>query len=509
MPRATEIIKKGGIIFLPVSTTYPVWRVVIDGTDVTNDVITCKIRLIATERLSSATLVLENNKGRYNTNWDPTANSHTIDIYVEYSDADNYKSVTPTNRLFSGKLDSAKPGLTNEGWTMDLVARDRPELNDMTTTLTFDNTNIDDALKIVIDDINLVTGETIISYTSSTIESTAVKTSTSYRDQKYIGILTDLAERANFDFRIDPDGVFNAFARGSKTSQREIIASGNNLLAVAPAGYDATEARNFVKVYGPEKEGCLIVHTKKSSVFQPWRKDLIMNDTSNQNLAQVKDRAEKEYENKKDVELVASPTCLGLPNLKVGETVKTLIAHCELNGDFVAQQIIHTLSMNGYDSQVTLSELEKDGLRTIKDNERDIRQRSTFNNPNNMETSYHFTFENDDNVSTHSSTETSNGKLVISSGDSGIMVSQRLTVDNTITQLELRYNGNDDCDICSFRVSADDGNNFDSITPGTKGEPGEIINIAQSGKKLVVEVTLKSNSANTDPAIESLVLLGK
>jgi len=508
MARSTRIIKSGGIIFLPADTTYPVWKILINGEDVTSYVAFCDANLYATEKLNYVDINLDNYLGRYNGKWDYENESIDIDVYFEYGTASTYKNLDPTNRIFHGKIDKITKGLTNQGWMMNVTGRDRPELVDIRLTLEFDSETIDNAIKAVIAEVNAQAGYDVI--TEGTIETTATTTSANYREMEGIRILEDLCKRANFDGRINADGSYDVFTRGTKICNDESVASGLNVFSSTGIGVDATDIKNNVRVYGQEVEGCLIMDTKKSTTYQPWRKDLIVNDTAQETINQVKDRASKEYDNQVDGEIKASLVCIGLPNLKVGQSIKTFVAYCDLDDEYVVSHVNHIFSMSGSESRIVLNQLEKDGLKLIKNNDKDIREKSTFNNPNNMEYSYHFTFANDNNVATHSNTETEDGKLKLTTGnDSGTMISNALTLDEDINYAEVRFNGNDDCDLCSFEVSADDGENYDEVTVGTKGDPGTQISISNPGKKLRLKVIMASSTTKTLPEIESCVVLAK
>jgi len=496
-----------GIILLPVDTKYPKWKITIGGEDVTPYVIFAEVVLVATHRLSYANLMLDNDKGRFNDKWDPTTERVAIKVYFDYATASTFTTHVPTNQIFEGKLDKNPVSLTSDGWIMNLSARDRPELFDMTTTIEFDSENVDSAIKSVIADVNSQAGYTVIS--EGSIEATSTKTSRSYRDERYINILADLCDRAGFDARINTDGTYDAFTRGSEICLREGIASGANLFLCPPIGPDATEIRNYIKGYGPDKEGCLLLWTKKSSTLTPWRKDEIINDTSIQNLEQLKDRLTKEYDNLSDAESKGSLITIGLPYLKPGQALPVFVEYV-YNGTPSVEQVSHIFSMGGVESRVSINELEKDGLKMIRDNDRDIREKSTFNNPNNMTHSYHFTFDNDDDIETHSGTETANGKLKLTTGnDTGTAISKELSVDENMNYAEIRFNGNDDCDLCTFDVSTDGSNYEENVSFGTKGEPGDIINITNPGKKIKVKIHMKSSTAKPTPEIESCVVLSK
>lgn len=317
---------------------------------------------------------------------------------------------------------------------------------------------------------------------------------------RYINILADLCKRADFDGRINTDLTYDAFTRGSEQCLREAIASGQNVLLCPPAGQDSTLIKNYVRVYGSEKESCLIMHTKKATSPKPWRKDIIINDTSIQNRAQAVDRATKEYDNLSDAEVVASPICLGLPYLTAGQSIQTFIEYV-LNGNYVASKISHYLQPGSVETRVTLNELERDGLKVIKDNERDIREKFTFQNPNDMEYSYHFTFDDEDDIDSLDDCELSDGKLIVSTGkSSAVMTSKALTLDADQNYVEVRFKGNEASSDTTFEVSCDDGENYDTTTPGADGEPGTQFAITNNGKKIRLKINLNGATEEIEAA---------
>ncbi len=186
------------------------------------------------------------------------------------------------------------------------------------------------------------------------------------------------------------------------------------------------------------------------------------------------------------------------------------VSYCDLDDYYLVKELTHIITMAGVETRVRINQLEKGGLKLIKNNERDIREKSTFYNPNEMEQAYHFTFDNDNDIASHSNTETDEGKLKIIAGQSsGIMTSNALTLDDNVNYVEVRFNGNDDCDLCTFEVSFDNGHNYQTITPGTKGESGTMIQITNPGKNIRLRINMLSSAANAYPQIESAVVLFK
>ena len=494
------------IIFLPTDTTYPVWKIVVGGRDVTGSVDSSQLTLVATDRLNNANIDLINKNGRFNDKWNPEEKRIPVKIYFDYGDKTNFTTLIPTTQIYEGVLDKNPRSLSIEGYMMNLSSRTAPELNDMNITTHFDSNLIHDAIKSVIAQVNNELGYTVI--TEGTIEETTRKTSVSYRSEKPINILSDLLKRAGFSGRINVDLTYDAFTKGTQLNEDESIKSGTNVYSTSPIGSDSTRIKNRIRGYGPDKEGCLILETKSSAGLKPWRKDQSINDTIIQNRDELIDRLDKELENQQDSEIQGTITSSGLITLLPGQSIQIFIQYT-YDGTPIAEQITHKFSMNGVETITRFNEIERDGWQIIKDNERDIRQRSTYENPNDMSHGYHFTFDNEDQVFSHSGTEIVNGKLrLISGSDQGTMTSNILDVDDTINFEEVRINGND-IDISFYDVSANGVNFENNVSFGNNGEPGPIININNPGKKMQLKITLKSDANNLNPELESCVLLGK
>ena len=499
-------IYKSGLIFLNANVSYPVFKATADGEDVTAYVYSFEIQRFCTKQLSGITLNLDNYQGRFNEKFYQGAE---IIIYLEYSDAENYETAVPTNILFKGKLDNHKRMFDTNGCMSQIVGREYPELVDMTGSFTFDSTNIKDAISSVIIDLNTKAGYTVIS--EGTIETTTESTSVTYRDQSYLSILSDLCLRAGFDSRINTDGTYDAFTEGSRKCYTESVVSGINLVSLPPAGVDNYNRANYIKTYGPEKEECLLMWTKKAASYSStnWRKDMIVNDTSIQNLAELQDRANKEYDNLSDSDMIATPICTGMPYLREGDSIRAFVEYCGIDDYYVVKQITHSFSVSGFDTVVQLNQLGTTATRIMQSNTRDIREKSTFYNPNNMEYSYHLTFEDTTDIASQSNTSVSDGKLGISSGDSGTMTTNSMTMDNDIHYAEIRFNGSDDCALCTFEVSCDNGDTWQTLTAGRKSEAGTMSTITVPGKKVRFRINMNSTTVYPLPLIESCVCLFK
>lgn len=494
-----------GLIFLPFDTTYPKVKVEINGEDVNSDMTFGEAILTATNNVPYANIKLDNRNGKFNSKWNPESEKIDVNIYFEYATPSNFTTYTPTYKIYSGKLDYAIPSLTNQGYIMKCFSRTAPELADIRMSIDFSSTNISDAIKEVITKVNADVGYTVI--TEGNIGTTIKSTSANYREERPINILADLCERADFFGRINTDLSYDANEKGSEICQRESIASPINVFSCPGFGKDPTRVFNNIKGYGPEKDGCLILWTDAGSLA-PWRKDMVVNDTAIEDLDQLKDRLQKEKENNEDAEDQGTIVCDAMPYLLPGQSVNTFIQYVYSGVPYI-NQVHHVFSMSGVETKVSAEELEKGGLRLIKNNQRDIREKQTFNNPNGMKYCFHFTFDNDDQVATHSDTATSNGSLIISSGDSGIMTSIDLDIPETCSKAEIRFFGNDECDDCVFKATLDNGSNYTTIVPGTKGNAGEEFTITNTGKKVRLKIEMESSVSKPNPTINSCVVLCK
>lgn len=129
--------------------------------------------------------------------------------------------------------------------------------------------------------------------------------------------------------------------------------------------------------------------------------------------------------------------------------------------------------------------------------EKDLSQ-ETIQNPHQMLYSYNFTFDDYTNVDESASNNitVSEGKLKLTSGTTGTMISSTKTMTNDIEYVHLIIKG----EVLSgtkYYVVADGSTNWQEISPDTEEEIDDV------GKKLRLKVVL--NSASTE--IDAIALL--
>jgi len=488
-----------GIIFLELPENEAKVTIKIDGVDVSADRINITNRSTTIDSLSVCDVLLDNYKGKYNDEWE---GGETVELYSDYLEG--------TTKKYTGKLDNARPGMNSNGARiMRITSRAYPELQDMNYIGTFTEQAGDSVLKSIIDDINTRAGYTIISYTSSSIQSASKTITQDFRELSYLSSLKLVIKILGYEARIDTDGVFYAFPQGSKINNDVTIMSGINVWSCPEFGKDRRIERNRIRVYGQEKENCLIGWMEKDdvSIDKTWIKEQPINDTSISTEAQAIERALAEKTEKATAENKGTVICLGLSGLIPGYKIDANITYV-LDGKFIVKEWTDVYSISGFDSSVTLSEREISATSIIKQRERETEFLRTYQNPNGMDNWYHFTFNDDSQISTHSNTETSEGKLRLKTedADAGITNSITFSLPYTPSSCELRVNGNDDNDLATYDITFDSSNYQNNINVGLKGEPGSSVGIENKGTNMILRINMKSDTQNPLPSISALTI---
>ena len=496
MPRRD--IHESGLIIFEVLDYVIGRRVEIAGADVTTDIYNLNFTRVATDRLSNCSIELNNYEGKYNY----IKAGDVVLIYLDYS--------TGATLQFRGKVDLATPGFAGD-FFIRIQGRDRPELNDMKYTGRFSKSNAKDVFSAIVSDINTRTGYTVVTYASANFPDSSIVINYSFRKIPYLQALQYVARKAGWEFRIDTDVAGTIYARNKGDTElrtEDPIAIGVNFMFTDGIADDSTSQKNYITVIGDNSEGCIVLWTKKADSLDPWIKEESINDTSITTRQEAEDRADMEFNEFGTARKQGLIKCIGIPTLILTYGIEVFIPYV-IEGVFQIKEYTHSYSPGGFDSSIVLEQRTEMDLDLLKKNEQKIREQQDFENPNNMLYSYPFKFDDDSLAESLTNAEITNGKLKLNTSfDAGIFTSKSLTIPENAASMELRFNGNDDCDLCTFQVSADDGENYTTVTPGTKGNPGSAFSVT-AGKKIKARVNLISSTDNPRPEIESMVALAK
>jgi hypothetical protein len=443
--------------------------------------------------LQSTTIQISNPNGKWLNEWN---GGELVEVFAEYADTE-----TPSTKIYSGKLDNVFYSYGADGYKASLISRQTPEVADIKIVEQFDNRLAHDAIKTIIDDY--FTG--ILTYNN--VEDSSVTITKNYSHVSGMQAIADIALQSNMDLYIDIDGDVHLFEKESITNNTETFTVGTNIMRIPKYGKDTTKIFNNVTVYGKEDDNIIIVKTEKdvSSQTDLWRKDLIINDNSLYSMESVRERANVEIvQNVSEIEEEGSIEALGTLNISPGDMCLFSAPYCGINSYKKIQGYTHKISQSGFltsmnikDKQTTLADLFKERI----DAENRLKPAS---NLNDMKNSYTVKFEQSDPPVTFTNCEVLDEVLQLSSGQtSGICTFNLLSTDEEVTQCELRVVTNYPQDrFCSYEVSADGGNNWESINPGT------LLSLSNPGSQLTFRVNLEF-SAGYNPAFQAICLLYK
>lgn len=493
-----KAIFEEGIIVFEVDDNSPNIKITIDSKDISADIDNSSFTCVSKDSLSHFNFELNNYKGKYNEGY---AEGDTVLIYLDNS--------AGTTLQLRGKIDILKPSLSSD-YSISISGRNRPEMVDVNDLIiNFDEENVVDAAKAAIDLLNSRVGYTVVSYDS--FPTSDITISRDFRNVSLLDILRMICQLAGWEFRIgnDENGTIEFINRGDASKKvTDVITSGVNFQGTDGISKDSTYIKNRITVYGQNVEGCLVMWTVGDAPYNPWLKTETINDTSCLTRLQCKDRAQLEYNEKNIARNQGEVLAIGLVNLIPAYSIDVFIPYV-ITGTFVIKEYSHRFSVNGWDTSIVLDQLSDFDFDLTRKNTERVKEQQDLNNPNGMLFSELFTFDDDSTTESSSGVNISNGKLKLNSGiDQGTWVSKPITSPVEIASGELRFNGNDDCDLSKFELTADN-ENFETVTAGTKGGPGVLNNFTNKGKNIKVRITLKSDTDNTNPEIESLSELWK
>ena len=493
MPRDTTI-RTPGYIFLPQKQYRVSWKVQITNgstvTDVTGYVISLNIDWNL-GRLATCNIVLTNPKGKWLNKWD---GGETVDVYGEYQD------VTPTNKLFSGKIDNPYFTFGSDGYKMVIECRQAPELADKKVIEQFDNATVDDAIKTVID--NNYSG--IVTYTN--VNSTTETYTGNFQHVSGIDVLNTLANKAGMDLYIDTDGDIHLFEKESINNSTESVTFNNNLIAVSKFGKDTAKIFNRVIVYGKEENNIVLLKTEEDTASQTdlWVKDLIEQANSIDSMAEIQEKANIVLTNNTNIEEDGAISSLGLPTITPGDNLMMQIPYCGIEGYKNIRGFSHSLSPSGFFTNLQIKDIQDTTAEIFRERIEAEDRLKVFGNLNAMTDSYTVYFNEDPDIVTLTNTEIVDETVKLKSGEtSGTCILDMMDTDNTITKCELRISTNfPNQELCTFDVTNDGGDTYERISPGS------LHTFLSTGSKLALRINFIKDSTH-DPVFDSVCLLYK
>lgn len=490
-----------GFIIIPTRRYICSWKVTITNTDtsqvwdITNYVINLNINWQCS-RIAEASLDIVNDSGRWLGIWN---GGEVLDIYGEYIDDPN-----PTNKLFSGRLDSIFFNLDQNGYTCYLESRQKPELVDIKVVEQFDNALVTDAIKLIVD--NYYNG--IVTY--ATLPVSTERFTGSFRHVSGITAMSEMANKVGMDLYIDVNGEIKLFTKETVNNDNENIDYQTNLVSFPKYGRDRKKEYNRIIVYGKENDNIVLLKTEEDLVSQAdtWRKDEVITDNSLTTMTDIQNFADAQLVNKATVYNEGSVNTLGMTLIKPGDNIVIAVPNCGASGYHNIRTISHNLSESGFLTtlsikykQPTLNEMFKERMNAEE-------RLKPYNNLNNMSDSYTIYFNESPSVVTLVNTEIFVGSdknyLKLTDGmTDGSFITSTLDSDGNIVQCELRIKSNyPNQELCTFNVSNNGGASWEPITPGT------LHTFSSSGDQLKLMGDIIGDSTH-NPIFEAICIMYK
>jgi len=266
--------RKRARIRVPLKTYYQNWKVDLGSETVTVDLMSlnCTSRSLR-YGIGSFTFLLWNDFKEYN----KKAKVGT-DVTFYFQHFKNTPTA-PTNVLFTGKIDKPRHGMNSNNLNYMIISgRDFPELVDKKITISFNNAQANNAIKLVID--TWFSGK--FTYDNLHNDMTGIVNG-DYTDQKAITVISDILNQVEYDGYIDSDrDIHTAPDDGTNRNETESIVHGNNMLPFSGFGRDGTKEANEVKCYGDQSEDMMLMRRKidQKSINESWIKTKIVNARS-------------------------------------------------------------------------------------------------------------------------------------------------------------------------------------------------------------------------------------
>lgn len=439
--------------------------------DITDDIIDCKVKDFVTESIGEFEFAIWNVNEEYTNKW---TGGEIFRYYKDYA-------TTATTLKFRGRLE--KPS------NRDNKLRVNGRSESLTTTethITKSYDNIDTA--VILKDMF----DTFLPQfsTASIPATTGVTLTVTWSEKVFWEAVQEVCAASNYDCYIDPELVVQYFEKGSRNNMQEGIVHELNLIEVGDFAPDTSLVINKCRVYGSIIDGAQVLYTETSNDTTYGInsaigvKELIVNDDTITTFAGAKDRAEFEISEGISPPIIGDVIAVNLlatinpgDNIRVSAPIDNLpINFYTTNGyeDKIEQDMLTTTITINKEPRI-ISHAMKKIIQNANDKEQ------TSSNPEAMDFSYNFTF--DDDTGTHTNTEITDGVLKLQDGESsGTWISPARSLTSNLDEAYLRLVSDIQTGV-TVSVSGNGGITYQTISDK------ELVDITNAtGTSLVIKV---------------------
>ena len=479
-------------IFIWIPREEPIYKSIwVNGVNMAQYVRSARFTQAINTEVGSFEIQLANPGGKFN---DSYSGNEEVDFYMSTG--------TPFALKFKGYIQQIMPKILNGRNVLSLTGYQvAGKLMDTLITKSYSNTAISTILTELIVDY-------APDFTTTNVATCSTTATINWVNKSLWDCILNLVTLSGYDFYVDNDSDLHFFESGSVENIDEAIVL-SNFDKMEYFGIDISEVRNSVSYYGQTEEGLPIVYTAQdaTSIADYGQKDKAIPNTRANTTEEVEEMAAAFKDDSKD------PVTRGkfitnqlLVTLTPGDLIWVSIPPQSIHGQYVVHKYTHTYPANRttvqFKQEQTVSKLFKDRI--------DTEQRiDNIKTTAGMHYSWSFSFDNDDQIASHSGTRTNEGALKVESGQtSGTMQSITKNINFIVNKIMVKISGSD-LDNVTVYVTANNGvywldatPNVEYEAPATLPSPPDTSKF-YAGNRLKIEVYLGSATAQVD----SLVLL--
>jgi len=300
MPRKTQEI----FIFIPKKYNLSRYKILIDGVDKRNEVISAEFSKAIAPDMGTFKLTLINNNNQFK-------NLGSVDVELQHDFSDG------TTTRFKGKIEEIKDDFGEEGHGLEVMGSHvAGELLDRSVIASYDGSlSADGVIKDLIDNF-APSGFTYVN-----VKASSVFPIISFNAVPLWKALSDVAELAkNFDLYVDDDKDLHFFKQGSINNDDEAVVIGQSLIELERLGKDVLDVRNKIRVYG-EADGLPVIYTAEDKPSQDvfGVKESTIQDTNITTEAEAESIGEARLAVEKNNYDIGGGTALILSSLQPGD----------------------------------------------------------------------------------------------------------------------------------------------------------------------------------------------
>jgi hypothetical protein len=472
-------------VWIPPSFT-PEWKIEIvflDGTvmDVTAIILEGKITDACTDEIGGFSIKLPNGDEAFTGVFE---GGETFNYYCDYA-------ADATTLRFSGIVE--KPNYNNH----ELIISGRSHglyLIDRTVTKTYSSVDAADILRDLISSYGggrfTVTGIPVV---------VGIQLTFDWVQKSFIDCVRDICVATGYDWYVSALKDVSLFVLADNINDDDAIVDEFNLVSVGEFADDLSLVRNKVRVYGKNANGVQVLYTASDPqlldaayLSRVGIKELIIQDESITTFEAARDLAELRLgENitpPKVGDVKSTQLCTVLP----GQYITISAVYDGLSeGRYPVKQIEHEFSVDGIVFSTVVVNKEprsyKSALKKLTETSNSLQDASP--NPEDLDFSYHFTFD-DAGGGSLTNAIISNGVLTVEPGYSmGIWISPTRVLDTSLDQVYLNIDAENNAGII-VEVSGNAGVTYEVASVRTL----QTISTA-AGPNLKVRITMTGASS--------------